>query len=147
MCGFNEYGKNLLLNCRLQIVKQENTSSDDSTTPSPSSSEDNKMKFYTLLDDITKTPTDSDLQIELRNNVLNLSDFRELSMSNSDRKKHVIELVEKFESYVNSVPKYCRPNIHKETLFYGFLIVERITNIIQTKFKFPQAVSTCLFNF
>lgn len=94
------------------------------------------MRIY--LDDITKTLSDSDILIRDHNDALNVSESKM-----NEEKRRVCELIEKFESYVNSVPKYTKPHVHESTLFYGFIIVGRIANIIQKKFQFPETVSEC----
>ncbi|KAJ8973857.1 hypothetical protein NQ317_000185 [Molorchus minor] len=68
----------------------------------------------------------------------------ESAMRDSDSEKNdgekVSNIIAKFQTYIKSMPKYCKPKIHKDTLFYCCLIVEKVRDVAQIKFQYPSCV-------
>ncbi|XP_060528644.1 uncharacterized protein LOC132703415 isoform X2 [Cylas formicarius] len=53
----------------------------------------------------------------------------------------VSDLITKFQTYSKTAPKYCTPKINKNTLFYCCLVIEKVKDCAQIKFKFPAHVA------
>lgn len=60
----------------------------------------------------------------------------------------VARMVARFQTFQKTAPKYQQPKINKDTLFYCCLVIEKVKDCAQIKFKFPSNVSTqCFFCF
>ncbi|KAJ8941114.1 hypothetical protein NQ318_007696 [Aromia moschata] len=65
---------------------------------------------------------------------------RDSDSEKNDQENKVADIITKFQTYIKSMPKYCKPKIHKDTLFYCCLIVEKVRDVAQIKFKYPSCV-------
>ncbi|KAJ8929052.1 hypothetical protein NQ314_018321 [Rhamnusium bicolor] len=68
------------------------------------------------------------------------SAIRDSDSEKNDHESKVADIIRKFQTYNKSMPKYCKPKIHKDTLFYCCLIIERARDVAQIKFKYPPHV-------
>ncbi|KAG5872029.1 hypothetical protein JTB14_004933 [Gonioctena quinquepunctata] len=66
--------------------------------------------------------------------------MRDSDSENNDSEGKVTDIIKKFETYRQTMPKYCRPQLSKDTLFYCCLIIGRIQEMAQIKFKYPSYV-------
>ncbi|XP_066253310.1 DENN domain-containing protein 2A-like [Euwallacea similis] len=60
---------------------------------------------------------------------------------NSDTEEgKVARMVARFHTFQKTAPKYQQPKINKDTLFYCCLVIEKVRDCAQIKFKFPPNV-------
>ncbi|XP_074026369.1 uncharacterized protein isoform X1 [Leptinotarsa decemlineata] len=65
--------------------------------------------------------------------------LRDSDSENNDESK-VSDIIKKFETYRQTMPKYCRSQVSTDTLFYCCMIIERVRDEAQIKFKYPSCV-------
>lgn len=68
------------------------------------------------------------------------SDCLPSSSRDSDEGK-VARMVARFHTFQKTAPKYQQPQVSKDTLFYCCLVIEKVRDCAQIKFKFPTNVS------
>ncbi|CAH1996721.1 unnamed protein product [Acanthoscelides obtectus] len=146
------------LNCSYpQNPSAENSSlssftSDLDSTPSPM---DETSKIRSLIDNyenksfIDHPTVDSGQRVEqLKNSIRKTlersfscdSAMRDSDSETNDNELKVSDIVKKFETYRQTMPKYCKPKVHKDTLFFCCLIIEKVKDVAQIKFKYPANV-------
>ncbi|XP_056646797.1 uncharacterized protein LOC130451662 [Diorhabda sublineata] len=76
------------------------------------------------------------LQQTLDNTFNNINAVRDSDSENYENEK-VSEIIRKFETYRQAMPKYCTTKISKDSLFYCCLIIEKGKDIARIKFKYP----------
>ncbi|KAL1490863.1 hypothetical protein ABEB36_011548 [Hypothenemus hampei] len=54
----------------------------------------------------------------------------------------VARMVKRFHTFQKTAPKYQQPKVNNDTLFYCCLVIERVHDCAQIKFKFPPNVET-----
>ncbi|VEN50588.1 unnamed protein product [Callosobruchus maculatus] len=126
--------------------------SDLDSTPSPM---DETSKIRSLIDSyehktFIEHPTiDSGQRVEhLKNSIRKTleksfscdSAMRDSDSETNDNEMKVSDIVKKFETYRQTMPKYCKPKVHKDTLFFCCLIIEKVKDVAQIKFKYPANV-------
>lgn len=73
------------------------------------------------------------------------SAIRDSDSEKNDNENKVADIITKFQTYIKSMPKYCKPKVHKDTLFYCCLIIEKVRDVAQIKFKYPCVSKLHLF--
>ncbi|XP_076250836.1 uncharacterized protein LOC143190441 isoform X3 [Rhynchophorus ferrugineus] len=62
-------------------------------------------------------------------------------LKHRNHESKVSDLIAKFQTYQRTMPKYQKPNVNKNKLFYCCLIIEKVKDCAQIKFKFPHDVT------
>ncbi|CAH1154284.1 unnamed protein product [Phaedon cochleariae] len=68
------------------------------------------------------------------------SAMRDSDSENNENETKVSEIIRKFETYRQTMPKYCKPRSNRESLFYCCMIIEKVGDAAQIKFKYPSCV-------
>ncbi|XP_030755437.1 uncharacterized protein LOC115881873 [Sitophilus oryzae] len=78
--------------------------------------------------------------VHVLNNVTMNPNPRNLPKEGSRHDSKIADIITKFQTYQRTMPKYQKPNVNKNTLFYCCLIIEKVQDCAQIKFKYPPQV-------
>lgn len=67
------------------------------------------------------------------------------SDSEKNEEGKVARMVARFHTFQKTAPKYQQPKISTDSLFYCCLVIEKVCDYAQIKFKFPPNVSCLIY--
>ncbi|XP_018562258.1 uncharacterized protein LOC108904263 isoform X2 [Anoplophora glabripennis] len=157
--GEGEKVGNMNGSCGRQISAENSSlssfTSDLDSTPSPMEEPARIKNLIECFESRSQQPENIYGHIDSTNRVENLKNCLQKTLDRSftcdsaikdsdsdknDNENKVADIITKFQTYIKSMPKYCKPKVHKDTLFYCCLIIEKVKDVAQIKLKYPSCV-------